>query len=139
MLVTLDRYGSSASWDQASDSGWSTFDQWLADQVALEAGEPAPALVDLADDGTVTPALDGVEVLDQQADPDLRPYGTEADGAVSAVALVEWQGGRWFVLAIGGNGPDSVTAVAAEKAGGARTLEEFVVFMVDQADEGGMR
>lgn len=137
--MLLTEGGEAASWSLESDSGWSTFDQWLADQVALTSDEPAPTLVDLEDDGAVTPALGGVEVLDQQTDPDLRAYGTAAQGAVSAVAMVEWQDARWFVLAIGGNGPASVTTVAASKAGGATTLDDFVAFMAERADEGGMR
>ncbi len=32
-----------------------------------------------------------------------------------------------------------MTTVAADKAGGPSTLDEFVAFMADQADEGGMR
>lgn len=139
MLVILSPSGAFASWDKASDSGWSTFSQWLGDQVAMQSGGTSPTLVALGDDGTVTPAQSGVEVLEQQADPDLQAYGTAAQGAVSAVALVEWNGTRWFVFALGGNGPDSVTPVAVDKAGGARTLDEFVAFMADKADEGGMR
>ena len=82
-----------------------------------------------------------VEVIDQQPSPDLRAYGTAAEGAVSAVALVQRDGRRLFVLAvrIPGDEEDGVTVVAADKAGGATTLEEFVAFMADQADEGGMR
>lgn len=137
--MLLTEGGDAASWMRESDSGWATFDQWLQDEVALRSGDRGLQLVELGDDGTVTPALDGVEVLERQADPDLKAYGTAAQGAVSAVALVEWQDARWFVLAIGGDGPDSVTTVAVSKAGGARTLGDFVAFMAGRADEGGMR
>ncbi|SEB75388.1 hypothetical protein SAMN04489844_0990 [Nocardioides exalbidus] len=128
-------YRDGASWTEESLSGWSGFDDWLADQVALEGGaEPAEVPVSLSPDATVV-AGPGARVIEQQADPDLRAYGTEADGATSAVALVAWRGQRWFVLLIG----DSVSPVAVSKAGGARTLEEFVAFMADRADEGGVR
>ena len=141
MLITLAPSGSSASWSKESDSGWATFDEWLADQVALSEGTQAPQVVRLEDDGTVTAALPGVEVIDQQPSPDLRAYGTAAEGAVSAVALVQRDGRRVFVLAvrIPGDEQAAVTVVAAGKAGGATTLEEFVAFMADRADEGGMR
>jgi hypothetical protein len=135
VLIALQEGGSSASWTKESDSGWSTFDQWLADQVAIQGGGPGVRLVALGADGALSAARPGVEVLEQQADPEVPAYGTEARGAVSAVGLVEWQGERWFVLVV----DDSVTAVAVDKAGGAGTLDEFVAFMAGKADEGGMR
>ncbi len=138
MLVTLDPPGGSASSTKESDSGWATFDEWLADQVALVDGDAAPSPVRLYG-GNVVAAEPGVEVLEQQADPDLRAYGTEAEGAASAVALVEWKGDRWFVFVLRTDGQDSVTTVAADKAGGSTTLDEFVAFMAAKADEGGMR
>lgn len=139
MLITLSPSGSSASYDKESASGWGTFDQWLADQVALAEGGQGPRPVRLGEDGTVSAALPGVDVLDQHADPDLQSYGTAAEGATSAVALVDWQGRRWFVLVVRVQGRDSVTTVAVDKTGGADTLDEFVAFMADKADEGGMR
>lgn len=135
--MLLTQGGSAASWSLDTDSGWLTFDQWLADQVAVETGRPGVRLVRLADDGTVTAAAPSVEVLDQRADPDLPGYGT-GDGP-SAVALLEWQGERWFVLVLRFAGQDSATTVAASKTEGASTLDEFVTFMADKADEGGMR
>lgn len=130
--------GNASSWELEADSGWLTFDQWLADQVAMQTGSPGVRLVRLAADGTVTPTAPSVEVLAQQADPDLPAYGTDEAGA-SAVALLEWQGGRWFVLVVRFPREVAVTTVAASKAGGAETLEQFVAFVADQADEGGMR
>ncbi|MFC7361261.1 hypothetical protein [Nocardioides astragali] len=138
--------GTGASWTSEADSGWVTFEEWLADQVALQGGTPddpheGVSPVKLTEDGTVVPDEPGVVVLEQRADPDLRAYGTHATGAVSAVALLEWKEQRWFVLAVGGpgDGPDAITTVAEVKAGGASTLQEFVAFMADRADEGGMR
>jgi hypothetical protein len=137
MLITRSGSNGGASWSRESDSGWRTFEQWLDDQVALQDGEPGERLVSLAEDGTVTAAQPGVDILEQQADPDLPAYGSAAGGTASAVALVEWQGQRWFVFVI--EGADSATVVAVDKAGGATTLDEFVAFMADRADEGGMR
>lgn len=136
--VLLTHGGDASSWELETDSGWLTFDQWLADQVAVKTGSPGVRLVKLAADGTVSAAAPSVEVLDQQADPDLPAYGTDAAGA-SAVALLDWQGERWFVLAVGFPRDVAVTTVAASKAGGAETLDQFVAFVADQADEGGMR
>ena len=136
--MLIDGSGASATWSLERDSGWLTFDQWLADQVAVQAGESGLQLVSLQDDGSVTASAAGVEVLDQRADPKLRAYGTEAPGP-SAVALVEWRGERWFILAVRFDGPDAYTTVSAAKAGGATSLDDFVTFMADKADEGGMR
>ncbi|WP_374457160.1 hypothetical protein [Nocardioides sp.] len=136
--MLLTQGGAAATWSLDTDSGWLTFDQWLADQVALQTGSPGLHLVKLAADGTVTATAPSVEVLEQRADPDLERYGT-GDGGPSAVALLEWQGERWFVLAVRFPENDAVTTVAAAKAGGAETLDEFVAFMADKADEGGMR
>lgn len=127
--------GNASAWELETDSGWLTFDQWLADQVAVQTGSPGVRLVRLAADGTVSPVAPSVEVLEQQADPDLPAYGTDTASA-SAVALLDWQGERWFVLAVQLPRDVAVTTVAASKAGGAETLDEFVA---DQADEGGLR
>jgi hypothetical protein len=131
--------GNASTWELETDSGWLTFDQWLADQVAVQTGSPGVRLVELAADGTVSAAAPSVEVLDQQADPDLPAYGTDS-ARTSAVALLDWQGERWFVLAVRFPRQEvAVTTVAASKAGGAETLEQFVAFVADQADEGGLR
>ena len=105
----------------------------------VSQGEDGLQLVRIDEDGTVAAELPGVEVVEQQADPDLERYGTSASGSDSAVALVEWQGARWFVLAVRIDGRTSATTVAVDKAEGATTLDEFVAFMADKADEGGMR
>ncbi len=136
--VLLTQGGDASSWELETDSGWLTFDQWLADQVAAQTGSPGVRLVRMAADGTVSATAPSVEVLAQQADPDLPAYGTDAAGA-SAVALLDWQGERWFVLAVGFPREVAVTTVAASKAGGAETLDQFVAFVAGQADEGGLR
>ena len=136
--MLLSQGGAAASWMLETESGWATFDQWLADQVAVQTGSPGVRLVRLADDGTVTATAPSVEVLAQRADPDLAGYGTDADRP-SAVAILDWAGERWFVLAVGFPDQVAVTTVAASKAPGVETLDEFVAFMADKADEGGMR
>jgi hypothetical protein len=130
--------GNASTWELETDSGWLTFDQWLADQVAVQTGSPGMRLVRLAADGTVSGVAPSVEVLEQQADPDLPAYGTDTASA-SAVALLDWQGERWFVLAVQLPREVAVTTFAASKTGGAETLDEFVAFVADQADEGGLR
>jgi hypothetical protein len=129
--------GDASAWELEAESGWLTFDQWLADHVALETGGPRVRLVELEDDGTVRPAVAGVEVLDQRARPDLPAYGTTE--VPSALALVSWQGKRWFVLVVRFDGEDGVTTFAAEKADGATTLDDFITFAADRSDEGGLR
>jgi hypothetical protein len=136
--MLLSQGGAAASWLLESESGWATFDQWLADQVAVQTGSPGVRLVRLADDGTVTATAPSVEVLAQRADPDLAGYGTDGDRP-SAVALLDWAGERWFVLAVGFPDQVAVTTVAASKAPGVETLDQFIAFMADKADEGGMR
>lgn len=129
--------GDASTWEPEAESGWLTFDQWLADHVALETGGPRVRLVKLEDDGTVRPSVAGVEVLDQRARPDLPAYGTSE--VPSALALVSWQGERWFVLVLRFDGEDGVTTFAAEKADGATTLDDFIAFAADRSDEGGLR
>lgn len=136
--MLLSQGGLAASWTLEPDSGWATFDQWIADQVAVQTGSPGVRLVRLADDGTITATAPSVEVLDQRADPDLAGYGTDEDRP-SAVAMLDWAGERWFVLAVGSSNQVAVTTVAASKAPGVETLDEFIAFMADKADEGGMR
>jgi hypothetical protein len=136
--MLLSQGGAAASWELETDSGWATFEQWLADQVAVQTGSPGVRLVGLADDGTVTATAPSVEVLTQRADPDLADYGTDEDRP-SAVAILDWAGERWFVLAVGFPDQVAVTTVAASKAPGVETLDDFVAFMADKADEGGMR
>ena len=138
MFITHARSGGSSTSEEADRSGWTTFGQWLSEQVALQAGEPGLRLVDLADDGSVSAAQPGVEVLDQRADPELPAYGTDSAEA-SAVALVSWHGERWFVLFVRLPDQDAVTTFAAVKADGAQTLDDFVAFAAARAGRGGLR
>lgn len=138
MVLMLDESGAAATTERAVESGWPSFDLWLAEQVALQTGQPGLRLVELDVDGTVSPALRDVEVLDQRADPDLAAYGTDAATA-SAVALVSWRDERWFVLAQVHPDQEMVVTFAASKADGAETIDEFIEFAAARADEGGLR
>jgi len=136
--MLLTQGGAAASWSLESDSGWVTFDQWLEDQVALQSGDLGVRLVELGAEGKLEAALPGVEVLEQQADPDVPEYGTE-EALASAVGVVTWEDRRWFVLLVRFSGEDALTTVAASKTAGVETLDQFAAFLDDKADEGGMR
>jgi hypothetical protein len=138
LAIMRKKGGAAATYEEAARSGWTTFDQWLSEWVALQTGEPGLRLIELDVDGTVSPALAGVEIIDQQADPDLPSYGTDT-AVASAIALVSWQGERWFVLALMLPDQDSVTTFAAAKTEGAETIAEFIDFAESRADGEGMR
>ena len=137
MLLDTGPTGGSAVHEKESESGWLTFEQWLDEHVAIRDREPRLRLVDLEQDGTVSAALPDVQVIDQQSGLDLPDYGTDAASA-SAVALVEWDEERWFVLAVRLPDEDALTTYAADKAG-VETIDDFIAFTADQADEGGLR
>ena len=123
--------------ENAAESGWATFDQWLAADVALQSRDAGVRLVSIADDGVLTPALQGVEILEQQADPDLPDYGVDSATA-SAVAMVDWDGETWFALLVRfPRGEDTVVTFAADKADGATNVDEFIEFARARGDEGG--
>lgn len=138
MLLMRTRNGWASSHEKAAESGWPSFDLWVSEQVALQTRGGGLRLVELEVDGTVSPALPDVEVLDQRADPDLAAYGTDAATA-SAVALVDWRDERWFVLALIHPDQDMVITFAASKADGAETIDDFLAFAGSRADEGGLR
>lgn len=139
LSLTASRNGGGGTYENAAESGWTTFDQWLAADVALQAGDPGPRLVGIDDDGVLTPAEPGVEILDQQADPDLQSYGTSA-AIASAVAMVTWEDETWFVLVVRHSASeDAVITFAASKADGAPTIDEFIAFAAARADGEGLR
>ena len=96
MLLESDPRGASSVYDDAGRT-FPTFDLWLADMVALQKGEPLLALVAFDQGETLVPE-DGVEILDQRPSPDM-PEGFAGPDDRTAVAMVRWQGERWFVLA----------------------------------------
>lgn len=88
--------GSSSTYDDAGHT-YPTFDLWLGDAVAMQHGEPTLAPVSFGDGKTLVPE-DGVELLDQRPSPQM-PENFAPPGDRTAVAMVRWQGERWFVLA----------------------------------------
>jgi len=138
MLLETGPRGGGGSYEDEVDSGWPTFDLWLADSVALQKGQPGLRLATLAEDGTLSPGEDGVQILDQLPNPDIPEYVDESATA-SGVAMLRWRGETWFVLAVRYDDQDAITTVAASKAPGADDIESFLDFMRDHVDEGGMR
>lgn len=114
--------------DVPADSRWLTFDQWLTDLVLQESGASGLELAVVGDDGTMSPVADGAAVLDQAVDVDHRMGAfRERRDSVFAVALVRWQGARWFVLSERYDGRSRSTVVAASRTGTtATTAEEFI-------------
>ena len=138
MLLETGPRGGGGSYEDEVDSGWPTFDLWLADSVALQKGQPGLRLATLAEHGTLSPGEDGVQILDQLPNPDIPEYVDESATA-SGVAMLRWRGETWFVLAVRYDDQDAITTVAASKAPGADDIESFLDFMRDHVDEGGMR
>jgi hypothetical protein len=111
-----------------ADSGWLTFDQWLEDLSLQEEGAPGLVLASMGDDGTMTPVADGAQVVDQALDRDHRmgAFREERD-SVFAVAVVRWEGHRWFVMSERYDGRSRTTTIAAARSGTtATTAEEFI-------------
>jgi hypothetical protein len=138
MHLSASPSGGGGSYEDAAESGWPTFDLWLAADVALQKGQPGLTLATLADDGTLSPGEDGVQILDQQPDPDLPDYVNDS-AIASGVAMLRWRGETWFVLVARYDDQDAVTTVAASKAAGANDIESFLDFARDRVDEGGLR
>ena len=78
------------------------FELWVDDVTAHLQGRPsfAERLVRLAgpESSELVPASPGVEILQQQPDPELGPESVS--GKHSAAAEVTWAGERWYVLAV---------------------------------------
>ncbi len=54
-----------------TDSGWLTFDQWLADGAGVILGTDRVSLVAIDNTGHLTPDDPGVEILEQVVEPEL--------------------------------------------------------------------
>lgn len=123
--------------DVPEQSRWLAFDQWLDDLVDQEEGGPGLVLADVRPDGTMVAVADGAEVLDQAVDRDHRMGAfRESRRSVFAVALVRWQGHRWFVMSERLHGETTSTAIAARRSGTtARTADDFI----EQMSELGAR
>lgn len=89
-----------------------TFDYWLADQVAMENGDPTLALVRFGE-GDRLVALEGVEVL-RQSSIELADGTAGVPRVRSAVAEVTYEDRRWYVVArqIGSQEPEYFPAAA---------------------------
>lgn len=114
--------------DVPADSRWLTFDHWLEDLVLQEEGAPGLVLASVGEDGTMVPVADGARVLDQAVDRDHRmgAFREERD-SVFAVALVRWEGHRWFVMSERYDDEVRSVAIAASRSGTtATTAEEFI-------------
>lgn len=78
------------------------FELWVDDVTAHAQGRPsfAERLVRFAAPGSdeLVPASDGVEILQQEPDPELGPDRVTHDHA--AAAEVSWAGKTWYVLAV---------------------------------------
>jgi hypothetical protein len=119
----------------AAESGWPTFDLWLAESVAVQTGQPTLRLAAMEEDGTLRAAEDGVRLLDQETNPHLPEYG--GTGTLG-VAMLRWREQTWFVLvARYGDRQDVIETFAARKAGGADDIESFLDFARDHFEEPG--
>jgi hypothetical protein len=99
---------------------------WLDDQVAMQQGEPTLALVNFGQ-GSELVAEPGVEIVRQQADPDIGPSFAGPDALHTAVAEVRWEGERWYVLAreLPGGDPEYFPTAASVSR---PTLEGFLEY-----------
>lgn len=114
--------------DVPAQSRWLTFDQWLDDLVDQEEGGPGLVLAVVRPDGAMVAETEGAEVLDQAVDRRHRMDAfREARDSVFAVALVRWQGHRWFVMSERHDHTTRSTAISAKRTGTtATTAEEFI-------------
>ena len=109
-----------------------SFEYWLADQIALQQGDPTLALVEFGQGEQLLPRA-GVEILQQTGDVDLGPNFAGPNDR-TAVAEVTYSGERWYVLArdVDGDIQYFPTAASVSKP----TLEKFLPF-AKQSYEGG--
>ncbi len=105
----------------------------------MQHGEPTLALVSFGDGKTLVPE-DGVELLDQRPSPQM-PENFAPPGDRMAVAMVRWQGERWFVLArqLPGS-PPQYLPTAASVVGDATTIDGFLEVARERYTQGeGLR
>jgi hypothetical protein len=104
--------------------GFGSLDEWVDDQRRLEAGQPAKAYVEFAADGTLRPANPRVELVRQQANPDLPDNYDNYDGPLeTAVAEVIVDDVTYYVLARDPANPDYIAVPAFI---GGRTMADFI-------------
>ncbi len=103
--------------------------------VRLSRGQPVKQYVAFADDGTLRPVGDHVELVRQVADPDL-PDSYDG-GLATAVAEVVVDGTTYFVLARDPQQPDYIAVPASV---GGPTLDDFLDYArVQYAGGEGLR
>jgi hypothetical protein len=138
-LLEDEPRGAASVYDDARQT-FPTFDLWLADAVAVWKGEPTLALVRFAEGTSLVADDEGVEVIDQRANPDL-PRSFAGPDEQTAVAEVTWHGDTWFVLARRLPGYDAeYFPTAASIVGDPGTIDEFLVVARERYDNGdGLR
>ena len=86
-------------------------------------------------DGEALVAVDGVTIVEQRPSPDVgASFATPAD--TSAVALVEVDGRRWYVLARRSTGSPA-QYIAVRLNDGGPDLDAFIAFAQERYAEGG--
>ena len=61
LSLKASRNGGGGTYENAAESGWTDFDQWLAADVALQKGDSQVSPVSIDDAGVLTPAEPGVD------------------------------------------------------------------------------
>jgi hypothetical protein len=134
VLAVVDEHGLHVASEVPGRSAWLTFGQWLADTAGVEAGGPGLVLADVRRDGSMVPVAPGAVVLDQAVVPDgrLGPF-RERSTSVASVAIVRWQGSRWYVLGERRGAGSRRNTVAAGRAGFAATTAEQLITAWERA------
>lgn len=136
MTGESDGYGFSST---LPGDEWTGFDDWLAEQVAANGGNPWPRTLRLTDDGRVV-AVAGAEVVQRTDDPRL-PANFAPPGTPTGAAVVTVEGddtGYFVVWRVVEGELDVVTAPPADVVGA--TFEEMLSYARAQyATEEGLR
>lgn len=111
MLLTREAGAESSAYTPAAPGrGWATFEDWVADQVAVNASPVASASPVAFDDAGRLVAAAGFEVVEQRPGVDLGE-GFAPPGATTAVALVKSASDRtWWVARVLDGEPDYLPA-----------------------------
>ena len=131
----------SATASSASDpagKSFATLDDWVADQVALQQGEPPPFTFVRFGQGETLVPLEGVQILQQTGEVDL-PANFAGPDDRSAVAEVAADGRRWWVLArqVSGSPPEYIATAGPV---GGDNLADFMAYAAQQyASNEGLR
>ena len=119
--------GSGSEWTSVpARQAFPTLASWLADQVAVERGDPTLALVRFGTNGRLEP-LSGVMLLEQRADPEL-PANFAPAGSRTVAATVRWHGAVWHELARRLPGSSSAEYFPAAASVAGKTLDQFLAY-----------